>query len=184
MDSNTAVPSCNKVPSCADIGFRAYKAGNFQLARQMLHTAMCQSDRQDSGEERHSRLVELMTHMADTYLIQGNYDAAKNWYLKAHSRSELFPAPNTWQAAGLMARLTQVHVLLEDTNEFEECLDKLMHTYLLGLDGNISNLLNPLVDLSWTLSVTGHAVKAQPINDLIAQIKLLEHEDRFSTPAA
>jgi hypothetical protein len=75
-------------------------------------------------------------------------------------------------------------VLISDMSEFQTYFDKLMHAYLLAVGDNISSLLNPLIDLSWSLCVTGHMVEAQPINDLISQIRLLEQEDRYSTSAA
>jgi tetratricopeptide (TPR) repeat protein len=177
--------SCNNVvPSCAEVGLRACKSGNYQFARQMLQTAMSQLEGEDEDVEKSSRLIELTTDMADTYLIEGNFDLAKGWYLKALSHCELLQQANTWRSAGLMARLAEVHALNKDMSESQKYMDKLMHAYLLALDDNISSFLNPLIDLSWCLCVTGHVAEAQPVNDLIAQIRSLEHEDRLSISAA
>src|SRR5262249_3548340 len=124
-----------EVPSCLEIGLAASERGDFQLARQMLHTAM---EQLDSREDNQIRLVELISHVADTYLHEGNFDAAMNWYMKAFIRCELSQITNSMQAACLLARIAQVHVLRSEMVEFQKSLDNLMLAYLLTEEETLS----------------------------------------------
>jgi hypothetical protein len=114
--------------------------------------------------------------MADTYLREGNYAIAKKWYMKALHRCQVLQGPNNLQAACLMARLSQVYALQSNMTEFEKYLDNLIRIYLLTIDELLSDLLNPLVDLSWTLCVNRRLAEVRRVNHLIAQIKQLEEE--------
>lgn len=175
MNTQTTLQSkeMQSVPSCIEIGLQAGKKGDFQLARQMLHTAM---EQLEGHEDKQSRLIELITDIADTYLCEGSYDLAKNWYMKALHRCELLQGTNTLQAACLMARLAQVCALQSKMTEFQKYLDNVLRAYLLTPEEDISILLNPLIDLSWALCIRKCVAEVQPINDLIALIKQLEEE--------
>jgi len=162
--------------SCADIGLRASEKGDFHFARQMLHVAI----EQLHGQDKQSRLIELIADIADTYLHEENYDMAEIWYKKALNRLELSQQAETLQAACLMARLAQVHALTPRKSELTKYLDNLLRIYLLDSEANISILLGPLVDLSWTLCVSGFIAEVHTVNDLIAQVKQLSEEEKFA----
>ena len=170
-----------QIPSCVEIGLEASARGDYQLARQMLHTAM---EQLDGCEDKQIRLVELISNIADTYLHEGNFDSAKNWYMRALIRCELSQGANTLRAGCLMARLAQVNALQSDLAEFKKQLDNLMHTFLLAPEESISLLLDPLVDLSWALCVKGCVPEVQSVNGLISHIKQLEEEDRLASYSA
>jgi tetratricopeptide (TPR) repeat protein len=163
-------------PSCIEIGLQASRKGNFQLARQMLHTAMEQLEGQ---EDKKPRLIELIINIADTYFNEGSYDQAKAWYGKALQSSELWQGTNTIQSACLIARLAELSVLQADMSEFEKCFENVQRTFLLSQESNVSALLGALIDLSWALCVQGRLAEVQPVNSLIAHIKQLEEEDRL-----
>ncbi len=166
--------------SSIEIGIQASKKGNFQLARQMLHSALEQLDNHD---DKQPRLVELITFIADTYLNEGNYDLAKQWYMKALKRCEILQGMNTLPAACLMAKLAQLHVLQSNMSEFKKYFESVQHIYLLTLEENISVLLDPLTDLSWALCIKKHIEEVQPVNKLIVQIKQLEEENKLEIVA-
>jgi tetratricopeptide (TPR) repeat protein len=169
----------SKLPSCAEIGLQASKKGDFQLARQMLNTAIEQLE----GKAEHQlTLIELTTNIADTYLNEGRYDSAKEFYAKALHRSELLHGAHSLQGACLMARLAEVNVLQSEMNEFQRCFESLQRAYLLAeSDTNVSRLLGALIDLSWALCVRGHFVEeVKHVNTLVAQIRQLDEEDRLA----
>ncbi len=169
------------VPSCIDIGLEASRKGNFQMARQMFRAAMDQLEGQ-SGKE--SQLIELLIHTADTYLNEGLYDSAKQWYEKAMQRHELWQGKNTFQAACLMAKLAEVNVLQAQLGEFQKCFEDTERFYLLAQDTDPNILLGALIDLSWSLCVKGHMDEVRSVNNLIAQIKQLEEENELAAQVA
>lgn len=165
-----------KVPSSIDIGLQASKKGNFQLAKQMLHNAIEQFDGQ---EDKQGRLIELIVSIADTHLNEGSYDQAKEWYQKALHRLENEHAINSLPAAAIMARLAELGVLQRDMKEFQMHFDTLQRSYLLAPEVELSGLINSLVDLSWVLCSQKCVAETQAINSLIAQMKLIEEEDKI-----
>ena len=169
------------VPSCVEIGLQATAKGDFELARKMLHAAM---EQLDGGENRQLRLIELIGNIADTYLHEGNYNAAKNWYQKALHRMEHLQGTNAIQSACLMVRLAQVNCLQSNMAEFKKYFDKVVRSYLLAPEESVNILLNPLVDLSWALCVRGCGDEVRPVNELITQIKELENEDKATVSIA
>lgn len=169
----------NKLPSCTEIGLQASKKGDFQLARQMLRKAMEQLEGQ-AGKQ--PQLIELTTNIADTYLNEGRYDSAKEWYAQALHRAEISHGAHSLQGACLIARLAEVSVLQSDITEFQKSFETLQRAYLLaGDDVDLSNLLGALIDLSWALCVRGQFVEeVKQVNSLIAQIRQLDEEDRLA----
>jgi len=172
-----------RVPSCIEIGLEASKRRNFGMARQMLRAAM---ENLGGIEDKTAHLIELMIHVADTYVNEGRYDQAKAWYTQALDRSQLSFGKNTLQTALLMAKLAEISVLQNDMSEFSACFENLMRAYLLSqeTEPDSSTLLNALIDLSWSLSVQGHLNEAKPVNSLITQIKQMDEEDRLGTAVA
>jgi hypothetical protein len=170
-----------QVPSFIEIGLKASRKGNFQLARQMLHTAM---EQLDGDEDKQPRLIELIVCIADTYLNEGSNDQAKAWYSKAFHRIELSQGANTFQAACLMTKLAEVSVLQDDMTEFQKCFENAQRAYLFSEETDTASLLGSLTDLSWALCVKQHLAEAQAVNSLISQIKELKEEDRLGIVAA
>ncbi len=165
-----------KVPSCIEIGLQASKKGDFQKARQMFRAAIKQLE---ECANRPAQLVTLIVNIADTYINEGRYDLAKQWYTKALQNSELLPKHNVLQYACLMIRLAQLNVLQEDMAEFKKCFEIVERVYLLSQEADTSILLDSLIDLSWVLCVQKHLNEAQIVNSLIHQIKKLENEEKL-----
>ncbi len=168
-----------KLPSCTEIGLQASKKGDFQLARQMLRTAIEQLEGKPGQQ---NELIELTTSIADTYLNEGRYDSANEWYAKALHRSESLHGSHSLQGACLLARLAEVGVLQVEMTEFQKSFDSLQRAYLLAEDdADISKFLGALIDLSWALCVRGHFVEeVKHVNNLISQIKQLGEEEKLA----
>lgn len=162
------------VPSSIDIGLSACKKGNFELARQMLHHSIKELG---EGADKEPRLVELITNIADTYLSEGKFESAWNFYMKAFQRLEMSQSLNSLPAAALMSRLAEISVLQDQMGEFAKQFDRLQRAYLTATETDASQLLTCLIDLSWSLCVKGQTVNASSVNKLIAQIKQLEKEE-------
>jgi hypothetical protein len=170
-----------KVPSCIEIGLQASKKGNFQFARQMLQTAMEQVEVQD---EPQPRLIDLMTDVADTFLSEGKFDMAKEWYSKALHRCELLQGENSLSGARLLTRLAEISVLQGELEDFRAYFDNVQRAYLLCEETNISTLLGSLIDLSWALCIRENLSEIQAVNSFIAQIKQLEEEEKLGLAVA
>lgn len=168
-----------KVPSCIEIGLQANKKGNLQFALQMLHTAIEQLDPDGSQ----LRLVELISDVADTYFLQGKYEAAKEWYTKGLQRL-MVHGEHTVSAIKVLIRLAEVNALQEDLNEFHIQFENVQRAYLLCAETDLSSLLTPLIDLSWALCIQGNKAEVQAVNNMISQIKQLEEERRLGLVAA
>jgi tetratricopeptide (TPR) repeat protein len=167
--------------SCLELGLRAGKKGDFQFARQMLHSAC---EELLGCDDQHPRLIELMADIADTYLAEENYDLAERWYQKALHRSELLRGANALQTVCLMVKLAEVNVLQEEFAEFQKYMDGIQRAYFLTLEESVSILLFPLTDLSWALCIKGRIAEVKVVNSLIAQIRQLDEEDKSDKVAS
>ena len=144
----------------------------------MLQTAIEQLE-ESEDEDKESRLTELVTYIADTYINEGSYSSAKDWYTRAFHRCEIFGGANTLQAACLITRFAEIGVLESDMKEFQKNFENLQRVYLLTEEGDFSALLGVLIDLSWVLCVQGQHREVQLVNRLISQIKQLQEEQRL-----
>ncbi len=169
-------PVAYKVPSCIEIGLQASKKGDFQKARQMFRAAIKQLE---DDPNKQAGIMSLIVNIADTYINEGRYDLAKQWYTKALQNSELLPEHNILQFACLMIRLAQINVLQEDMSEYKKSFETVERVYLLSQEADTSVLLDSLIDLSWVLCMQRHLNEAQVVNDLINQIKRLEDEEKL-----
>ena len=164
-----------------DMESQAIKKGDFQLARQILHSA-CEQLEGENDKQAH--LIELMSHIADTYVNEANYELAKSWYQKALMRSESLHGTHALSSICLMSKLAQVNVLQRNMDDFHKYLNNLQLAYLLTTGENTSTLLDPLGDLSWALCVKGYIAEVKSVNSLIAQIKQLEEEYKLESGVA
>jgi tetratricopeptide (TPR) repeat protein len=169
----------SKLPSCTEIGLQASKKGDFQMARQMLRKAI---EQLEGLHDKQSQLIDLTTNIADTYLNEGRYDSAKEWYAKALHRAETLHGAHSLQGACLLARLAEVSVLQSDMTDFQKSFDSAQRAYLLADESSdVSNLLAALIDLSWALCVRGQFIEeVRHVNCLIAQIRQIDEEDRLA----
>jgi hypothetical protein len=159
-----------KVPSYRDIGIKAMRNADFQMARQMLQGAINQLEGQ--GDEETS-IIEIMINIADTYLQEGAFRQAKEWYARALNRSERFQGKNSILTASILGRIAEVHILEQDVPGFQNVFDCLQRVYLLTEETDMTALLNVLIDLSWALCVHHRHREVQLANKLIAEIKQL-----------
>ncbi len=160
-----------QIPSCIEIGLHASKKGDFIVARQMFRTAI---KHLTNNQESQSRLISLITNIADTYLNERRYDLAKQWYAKALKRNEFLPNKNNLQCASIIARMTAINVLQCDMKEFKKDFETVQRMYLLSVEADVSLLLNSLIDLSWALCLQRLTDEARTVNQLISQIKKLD----------
>jgi len=166
----------DEIPSCIEIGLRASKKGNFEVARQMLRTAIEQFE---GHEAELPQLIELITNIADMYLNGGTYASAKEWYAKALHHSELLYGGNSLNVACLTARLAEVSALESNIEDFHKFFQRAQRVYLNLEESKLSALLGVLIDLSWVLCMQGRVVEVKPVNEMIEQIKRMEEEDRL-----
>jgi len=165
------VEQSGQIPTCIDIGVLASRKGDFQTARQMFRTAI----RQLKGHaNKQPCLLELISRIGKSYFNEGHYDQAGSWYRRALQVSERFYGANTLQAACIMARLADLHVLQRDLSGFEKAFDDIERIYLLSQERDTHQLLRLLIDLAWTLCIYAHPIEARRVNAFVAHIMLEE----------
>jgi hypothetical protein len=166
-----------KIPSRMEIGLQASRQGDFVTARQMFRKSMnrLKALPEPGTIDSQTRIIQLLTHMGDSYVKEGRYDLARRWYEKAWDKCGS-KREHSLLLACLMAKLCKVRVLESDINGFQRYFEKLQSTYLLVQETDTSALLPALTDLFSSLSVNGHVMEAQVTDNLINQIKPLEKE--------
>ncbi len=162
----------SKIPSRTEIGLEASRKGDFPTARLMFRKSINRLKALPEVDtiENQARIIQLLTHMGDSYVSEGRYDLAGRWYEKAWgicgSKQE-----HSLLLTCLMAKLANVHILASDIKGFERYFEKLQSTYLLAQETDTSVLLPALIDLSSSLSANDHLAETQATNDLINQVK-------------
>lgn len=170
LESSSVLES--KIPSRTEIGLQACRKGDFQTARLMFRKSMnrLKALPEAGTTENQTRVIQLLTHMGDSYVKEGRYDLAARWYEKAWGKCGSKPEYSLLLAC-LMAKLAQAHVLQLDIKGFERYFEKLQRSYLLVQETDTSALLPALTDLSSSLSANGHVLQTQATNNLVNQIK-------------
>jgi len=161
----------NNIAALLERGQRAREKGHFERARRMIRGAMRESLLPNNDKDN---LVTVVACLAGTYFDEADYSRAEIWFKYAYYVSVMLHGEHTLQAAGILAKLAELSALQLRYDESQGQFEQAQRIYLLSDSADAHQLqifLKILIDLSWTLCMSGNALEARDVNVLIDQIK-------------